>query len=70
MIDCCFLEDNGYILLDFKSDDVSGDTLRQRAESYRTQLDLYAEALQKITGRPVIQKILYFLRENQTVYFG
>ena len=70
MIDCCFLEDGGYILLDFKSDDVSGDTLRQRAESYRTQLDLYAEALQKITGRPVIQKILYFLRENQTVYFG
>jgi len=50
-IDCCFMEDGRWVLLDYKTDranDAEALTLR-----YRNQLRLYALALEKITGVPV-----------------
>lgn len=50
-IDCCFMEDGRWVLLDYKTDradDAEALTLR-----YRNQLRLYALALEKITGTPV-----------------
>ena len=67
MIDCCFSENGAYVLLDFKSDAVPESLLHQRAEQYRPQLTLYAEALEAITGCPVSQKILYFLRAGREI---
>ena len=50
-IDCCFIENGRWVLLDYKTDrldDADALTLR-----YRNQLRLYALALEKITGVPV-----------------
>lgn len=55
--DAFILEDDGIILLDYKTDRVrTADILRQR---YSLQLQLYADALSEITGRPVKEKLLY-----------
>ena len=55
--DAFILEDDGIILLDYKTDRVrTAELLRQR---YSLQLQLYADALSEITGRPVKEKLLY-----------
>ncbi len=55
--DAFILEEDGIILLDYKTDRVrTAELLRQR---YSLQLQLYADALSEITGRPVKEKLLY-----------
>ncbi len=62
VVDCCFEEKGSLILVDYKTDRVADDAaLIQRAELYVSQLDTYAQALQRIFGMPVREKILYFL---------
>lgn len=57
--DCVFLEGDGAVILDYKTDTVKdGAVLRER---YAGQLALYAEALEKVLGCPVKEKILYSL---------
>lgn len=58
--DCCIIEDGYLTILDFKSDNITKDTMEQRAEYYRGQLDAYGEALTRIFGLPLKDKILYF----------
>ncbi|MBQ7824918.1 MAG: PD-(D/E)XK nuclease family protein, partial [Clostridia bacterium] len=58
VIDCCFMEDGKWVLLDYKTDrDAKG-----AIERHRGQLDIYADALQRITGVPVSGRILYLVR--------
>ena len=58
-IDCCFEEDGGWVLLDYKTDRASDpDAL---AEHYRPQLDLYKKALERITEKPVREAYLCLL---------
>lgn len=60
VVDCCFEEDGELVLIDFKTDNVFGSQISVRAEGYKTQMDLYAYALARITGKNIKQKILYF----------
>ena len=56
-VDLCFVEDGGVVVLDFKTDKVKrAEELKER---YSAQLDIYAEACQKIFGLPVKEKIIY-----------
>lgn len=65
VIDAFLLTENGIVLVDYKSDRVSGpETLVQR---YRRQLILYADALSGITGLPVAKKIIYSLRLGKAI---
>lgn len=61
-----FFEENGEIVLvDYKTDAVkSGEELRKR---YQTQVEYYQEALEKLTGKKVKEKILYSFALNQCV---
>ena len=61
-IDCCFIEDGAWILLDYKTDR-SGD-LDALRDHYRAQLSVYALALERITGIPVRQRLLCLLASN------
>lgn len=57
IIDVFFVEDDGIVLLDYKTDRVeSGEELWKR---YETQLDYYEEALCKLMNMPVKEKVLY-----------
>ena len=62
VVDCCFEEDGGLVILDYKTDYVSEKSLPQQAEHYRRQLSAYAQAMEKMLGLPVRSCILYFLR--------
>jgi len=66
-IDCCFMENGRWVILDYKTDRLTdAEALTQR---YRRQLRLYALALERITGIPVaeIQLCLLLAGENLAV---
>ena len=57
IIDAFFIENEGIVLLDYKTDRVreEGELIAR----YQTQLDLYAKALGRAFGLPVRQKLIY-----------
>lgn len=65
IIDVYFEEDDYIILADYKTDRV--DTKEELVNRYKTQLNLYAEALEKITGKIVKQKIIYSFNLSKEV---
>ena len=69
IIDCCFKEDGAFVIVDYKSDHVYGKALEERAARYKMQIDLYGEALTRITGIKVKEKILFFLRSGKHFSF-
>ncbi|HPE15997.1 MAG TPA: helicase-exonuclease AddAB subunit AddA [Oscillospiraceae bacterium] len=64
MVDCYLDEPDGLTVIDFKTDAVRPGEEPQRAEAYRTQLTVYADALTRITGRTVKEKCLYFFETD------
>ena len=60
IVDCCFEENGGWILVDYKTD--SAKDAPAAIQKHRPQLDLYAQALETITGLPVRERILYLVR--------
>ncbi|MDD4508555.1 MAG: PD-(D/E)XK nuclease family protein, partial [Eubacteriaceae bacterium] len=68
MIDCCFLENDGWILLDYKTDRWRTESKREGlVDRYRIQIDIYARALKALTGKPVTEKILCFLSMGENI---
>lgn len=61
VIDCMFEEEDGLVLLDYKTDALWEGRLEQLTREYTVQLGLYARAVEEIWKRPVKQKLLYFL---------
>ena len=54
-------------MIDFKTDRVSGDGVLKRAEVYRGQVELYAQAAAAICREKVLERWLYFLAPRQAV---
>ncbi len=67
VVDCWFETDEGITVLDFKSDRVSEQNVARRAGEYRPQLQVYANALEKLTGRPVVRRVLWFFALDRAV---
>ncbi|HEX7056935.1 MAG TPA: helicase-exonuclease AddAB subunit AddA [Bacilli bacterium] len=67
VIDCMFKEDDGWVLIDYKTDRVAG-RLQQAVANYRRQLELYAAAVERILRQPVVAKALYFFDGAQAVF--
>ncbi|SFL33061.1 DNA helicase/exodeoxyribonuclease V, subunit A [Paenibacillus sp. 1_12] len=62
MIDCLFVESDGLVLIDFKTDRVpdGGDTSAELIkERHRKQIELYANAVETIWKRPVKGKYIF-----------
>ncbi len=70
VVDCVLFEADGITVLDFKTDRVSGDALLDRAETYRSQVAAYAEALRRIYRKPIKEILLYFFHTDQFVKMG
>ena len=60
VIDCFFEEDDGLVLLDFKTDYVTMDTIDDKVIHYKPQLVEYASALERITGKKIKERLIYF----------
>ena len=67
VVDCALLEEDGITVVDFKTDAVTEETISSRAEIYRSQVEVYAEALSRIYEMPVKEKYLYFFRLGRFV---
>ena len=57
IIDVWFEEEDGLVLLDYKTDRVRNAS--QLKELYHAQLDYYAQALEQLLEKPVKEKIIY-----------
>ncbi len=64
IIDCCFIENGRWVVVDYKSDRVFD---RSRVEAYEKQLNLYAYALETITELPVAELMMYQTRTGREV---
>jgi len=65
VIDLAFEEDEGWVLVDYKTDAAARDNPAGVLEHYQPQLALYAEAWQELTGQPVQETGLYFVATDQ-----
>ena len=64
-IDLLFEEDDGVVVVDYKTDAVgSGELEEQAVGRYRLQAGSYALAIQKATGKPVKEIVLLFLEPS------
>jgi ATP-dependent helicase/nuclease subunit A len=60
VVDCAVVDDDGLIIIDFKTDHVTEETLTQRVEDYRSQVETYRDAMERIFCKKVKRAVLYF----------
>jgi len=63
VIDCAFLEDGAWVLVDYKTDRIEDEDAF--IQCYRLQIDWYARALTRITGLPVKERYLYSIGKTK-----
>ncbi len=63
--DCVFLENEGLVLVDYKTDRVN--TAEELVERYRSQMQFYKQALESLLGYPVNQILLYSFHLEKSV---
>jgi ATP-dependent helicase/nuclease subunit A len=61
VMDLVFKEEDGLVVLDFKTDLLKKDDLNSRVQHYRPQLQVYSDAIKSIFGGPPKEVILFFL---------
>lgn len=61
-IDLAFEEDGRLVIVDYKTDDVAGSGLEALSERYKSQAATYAAALSVVSGLPVAEVVLLFMR--------
>jgi ATP-dependent helicase/nuclease subunit A len=59
-IDLAFREEDGWVLVDYKTDAATGEALEGLARRYAPQLSLYARIFEESTGERVKERVLYF----------
>lgn len=66
IIDCFFEEEDGFVLFDYKTDKVKNNSAEIK-ERYKKQLELYKQAIEELTGKPVKETYLYLFDTNEVV---
>ncbi len=67
IIDACFIEDDKWVVIDYKTDSVDKYDIDNAAKNHEHQVRAYAEALEKLSGRDVKERWVYFLRAGQGI---
>ena len=60
-VDLVFRDDDGLVVVDYKTDAVDDQTRADRTTHYRIQAAAYALAVAEATGEPVVRGVLCFL---------
>ncbi len=62
--------DNGdnIVLIDYKTDRIKENAEEELKARYHVQLELYAKALEKLTGKPVSAKVIYSVTAGKDIY--
>lgn len=67
MIDCWFIEEGSAVLIDYKSDTISGtyaDKARILSERYAVQLNYYAKAIEAASGLKVKERTIWLIPDG------
>ena len=67
VVDCAIIDEDGIVILDFKTDFVTEETVNAAAGRYRPQVDTYASAMSRIYQKPIKGRYLYFFRLDRLV---
>ncbi len=67
VIDLAFEENDGWVIVDYKTDAIAEGRLQALTDHYRGQIDTYASAWQAMLGQHVKEKGLYFTSSGQYV---
>lgn len=67
VIDLYFKEEDGLVLVDYKTDYIFGGNHKEIVEKYREQLENYKYALESISGKKVKESYLYLLDTGEEV---
>ncbi|WEK53065.1 MAG: helicase-exonuclease AddAB subunit AddA [Candidatus Cohnella colombiensis] len=67
VIDCLFEDDEGLVLIDYKTDSLAMQSADEAAEKHRFQIKQYSEAVGHIVNRPVDMAFVYFFDGGQVV---
>ena len=71
VIDCFFEnKDGNIVLLDFKTDNMKNKTKEDMLDLYGLQLDLYSQAIERITKKMVLYKYLYLFDIDEEVQYS
>lgn len=65
IIDCWFEEEDGIVLIDYKTDYVPEGKSHIIKEKYGVQIEYYTKALEKMTGKPVKEKYIYLFYNGE-----
>ncbi len=65
IIDAFFYENDEIVIVDYKTDDVK--TKEELVGRYKAQLDCYADAIRKVTGKNVKEKLIYSTKFGETI---
>ncbi len=63
-VDLVYRDDDGLVVVDYKTDAVDADTRAERVAQYRIQASAYALAIAEATGEPVVRGVLCFLEPD------
>lgn len=74
IIDCYFEEEDGVVLIDYKTDAIFEKEnpereIEQLMKKYEVQVNLYARAIEEITGKKVKEKCLYLFSIGKAVFY-
>ncbi len=67
IIDCCFLEGDEWVIIDYKTTHVGSKSPEEVASAYSVQIETYKNALEKLTGKRVKEKWIYLLGTGNAV---
>ncbi|ASK60837.1 helicase-exonuclease AddAB subunit AddA [Virgibacillus phasianinus] len=71
VIDCVIPVEDGVLIVDYKTDaiqkEVTDEVMEQLKERYRTQMDLYRQAIERIWKKPVKSVYLYYFSKELLV---
>ncbi|WP_069997300.1 helicase-exonuclease AddAB subunit AddA [Cellulosilyticum sp. I15G10I2] len=71
VIDTLFLEDDGIVIIDYKTDYIDYENMTENIaytiDKYKTQLELYTQAIEEITKLPVKEKSIYLYHINRWI---
>lgn len=67
VVDCALLENDGITIIDFKSDLIQKEEITNRASTYKEQVLIYANALERIFQKPIKACYLYFISCSELI---
>ncbi len=66
VVDCCVETEGKLTVIDFKTDYVSDDNVKEKIELYSGQLATYALAMERILEKPVEKRLIVFVNAGVT----